>query len=250
MRQIKPSKANVKQILAQVEKFLTQEKHYQNKITIDLEDLNKELIQKTVKKPTVLITTEAYNKMNALVQECDKEIGFHGVVEKEGNTYTITDILVYPQKVTGVTVETDDDEILKWQLSIPAETYNKLRMQGHSHVNMGATPSNVDHNLYKTFLSALPNNDFYIFLITNKRGTIWMNIFDLAQNMLFETKDIDIVIECEYLDWVDEQLKLVKTKTYTQKTALPFEDEKTLSEYEQQLEAYYNKIYGGENGLH
>lgn len=211
MRQIKPSRANIKQILTYIKEML-EGRQYQKSITINLEQLNKDLIKTRAVVPTIQITKEAFEKMNKLVQGCIDEIGFHGIVEKEENTYTITDILVYPQTVTGATVTVDETELCEWQLAIPTETYNKIRMQGHSHVNMAATPSRTDHASYQKILQALPEDDFYLFLIMNKRGTIWMQFFDLKQNIVFENQDLKLVkigVE-EDDDWYDQQMALVK----------------------------------------
>ena len=39
---------------------------------------------------------------------------------------------------------------------------------GHSHVNMGTSPSSVDLNHQEEILRMLGDNDFYIFMIWNK----------------------------------------------------------------------------------
>lgn len=215
MRQIIPSKANIRAILEHVRNVLEQ-KQYQKSVTIHFDELNKSLIQKNAIIPRITITDEAWQKMTTLVQKCDLEVGFHGVVEKNGNNYLITDILVYPQKVSAATVTTDETELCKWQLTIPTETYNKIRMQGHSHVNMAVSPSGTDHQTYQKILEILGKDDFYLFLIINKRGNIWMQFFDMKQNVLFENKDLELERYNTIADvWVDQQLKLIKKPTYT-----------------------------------
>lgn len=215
MRQIVPSKANIRTILERVKNILEQ-KQYQKSVTINFEELNKNLIQKNTIIPRITITDEAWQKMTTLVQKCDLEVGFHGVIEKTGNNYLITDILVYPQKVSAATVTTDETELCKWQLTIPTETYNKIRMQGHSHVNMAVSPSGTDHQTYQKILEILGKDDFYLFLIINKRGNIWMQFFDMKQNILFENKDLELERYSTEADvWVDQQLKLIKKPTCT-----------------------------------
>ena len=64
------------------------------------------------RKATVIFTKMAWEKMQLLVKEFDKEVAWHGVAERceEKDTYLISDILVYPQEVTGSTVTTDQSK--------------------------------------------------------------------------------------------------------------------------------------------
>lgn len=236
MRQIKPSKANIKQILIHVKEIL-ETRQYQKNININLEQINKDLIKTNAIVPVIKITKDAYAKMNSLIQGCENEIGFHGTVEKDDNVYTITDIMVYPQTVTGATVTVNETELCEWQLSIPTETYNKIRMQGHSHVNMAVSPSGTDHESYRKILQALPEDDFYLFIIMNKRGNIWMQFFDLKQNILFEASDLKklIVEEDEYSNWYEEQMALVKKHDYR----MP-----EIYDYKAHQQSFLNALYG------
>ena len=65
-------------------------------------------------KPVVYLTTEAYLQINLLVNQSSNELAWHGVVEKINNDYLISRILVYPQTVTGTTVDADEEEYAKW----------------------------------------------------------------------------------------------------------------------------------------
>lgn len=250
MRQIIPSKANIRAILERVKTVLEQ-RQYQKSVTINFEELNKTIIQKNAIVPRITITDEAWQKMTTLVQKCDLEVGFHGVVEKNENNYLITDILVYPQKVSAATVTTDETELCKWQLTIPTETYNKIRMQGHSHVNMAVSPSGTDHQTYQKILEILGKDDFYLFLIINKRGNIWMQFFDMKQNILFENKDLELERCSTDADaWVDEQLKLVKKPDYKRiypQSIYSLDGELPFTQQEMELEkAWFDNINKGE----
>ena len=174
----------------------------------------------------------------ALVENIDKEIAWHGIVEKIDNTtYLIKDIIVYPQKVTGATVTTDDVELGMWYMQLPDETMNNLRFQGHSHVNMSTSPSAVDKNYYSTMVQTLRKTDFYIFMIFNKRGEHFAEIYDLAQNVLFENNDINISVVdnsgMSIKNWALEEIKnQVKTETissvstYTTPTRNTYQEDK------------------------
>ena len=143
-------------------------------------------------------TEIAWLKMQALIREYDKEVAWHGIAKRGENPdkdeYIISDILVYPQEVSGATVNTDQAEYQNWLFQLENDVFNNLRMQGHSHVNMGVAPSAVDTTLYEGLLSQLDDTMFYIFLIWNKRGDKMVKIYDLEKNILFETADVKISI--------------------------------------------------------
>ena len=157
------------------------------------------------RKATVYFTDMAWQKMQALIRECDKEVGWHGIAyrgdDPEKDEYFINDILVYPQEVTGATVTTDQEKYQSWLFDHDDDVFNNIRMQGHSHVNMGTTPSGVDTSLYERILDQLDDQMFYIFLIYNKRGEKTYKIYDLAKNVLFETADVTVeVLDAPPLD--------------------------------------------------
>ena len=146
---------------------------------------------------TVFFTHEAWQKMQALIKGFDKEVAWHGLAyrgEDGKDEYFITDILVYPQEVTGATVNTDQEKYQMWLMNHEDDVFNNIRMQGHSHVNMGVTPSGVDNSLYERILEQLDDEMFYIFLIYNKKGDKTFKIYDLAKNILFETSDVTVKI--------------------------------------------------------
>ena len=173
-------------------------------------------------KATLYFDPLAWRKMLTLVKEFDKEVAWHGVAyrgeDETKNEYYISDILVYPQKVTGATVNTDQEKYEMWLMQHNDDVFNNIRMQGHSHVNMSVSPSCVDETHQAKILEQLEDDMFYIFLIWNKSGAKFIKIYDLKKNILFETADITV----EVLDdgsGIDEFLaeakKIVEDKTTT-----------------------------------
>lgn len=149
------------------------------------------------REAVVYFTDLAWEKMQALIKSTDKEIGWHGLAYRGGEStddYYITDILVYPQEVTSATVNTDQSKYEMWLMKQEDEVFNNVRMHGHSHVNMGVSPSSVDTSMYERFLSGLDDTMFYIFLIYNKKGDKMIKIYDLAKNILFETTDVKVKV--------------------------------------------------------
>ena len=142
---------------------------------------------------TVWITPEAYRKILALVMEFSDEVGWHGVASRIGdNEFVIEDIYVYPQEVTGSTVNTDQKLYTEWLYSLDDDTFNKLRMQGHSHSNMEVSPSGVDDKHRQQILDQLEKNMFYIFQIWNKSLSVHTMIYDMKRNILYEDNDVDV----------------------------------------------------------
>lgn len=173
-------------------------------------------------KATVFFTPEAWAKMVMLVKEFDKEVAWHGVaqrIENEAeNAYIISDILVYPQTVSGASVEMDTEEYAKWIMdNVEDERFNNIHMQGHSHVNMAPNPSSVDLSHQEEILNMLGDDDFYIFMIWNKSFVSNNKVYDLKKNVLFENADVSVKIigGSEDLDAFLKAAKdMVKTKTY------------------------------------
>lgn len=162
------------------------------------------------KKIKVYCLPTAWCKITTLVQKTDTEIAWHMLVNKVSkNQYIITDVLVYPQTVTGATVNTDDTKYALWVNSIPDKDFEIMRGQGHSHVNMGVSPSSVDTKYYNDLLQTMQKG-FYIFMIVNKKSDIFINLIDIEGNTVYETTDITFEIATQkwYQDkWYTEMMK-------------------------------------------
>ena len=194
---------------------------YMNTDTIKVQVNISELLDLYVKEnnipePTVYITTQAYTKMRMLVDKTTTEIGWYGIVNKvPGLTgvYVIEDIIVYPQKVTGATCEQLDDKMFEFEMSLTTDQVNHKRFHGHSHVNMGTTPSGVDEQFYHDILTQV--TDFFIITVTNKRNEYTTRVYDMEHNILFTDVPIS-VIDDEGLEldlWYEESKKQLEEPT-------------------------------------
>lgn len=144
----------------------------------------------SAKKIKLYCLPTAWCKMTTLVQKTSTEIAWHMLIEKTNKTtYIITDVLVYPQTVSGATVNTDDTKYALWVNELPDEEFNIMRGQGHSHVNMGVSPSGVDTGYYKDLLGTV-SKGFYLFMILNKKEDMFLQLIDLDSNIIYETEDI------------------------------------------------------------
>lgn len=144
--------------------------------------------------PTVIITPEAYEKILQLIFATNLEVAWHGIVNRDAsnNTYTITDILVYPQESQSINVESNDELYPLWLMELTNKQINTMRMQGHSHVNMPVNPSGTDRDYYLNMIKTV--EDYYIFMIINKSEDLYLELYDVEQNIIYENNDIDLII--------------------------------------------------------
>ena len=166
-------------------------------IKIDIKEiLEQHIAAKNLTEPSIYITADAYIKMRKLVNDTSTEIGWYGTVTKQpglDEVYIIDDIIVYPQRVTGVTCEQDDDKMFNFEMSLTTDQVNHKRFQGHSHVNMGVTPSGVDEQFYRDLLTQV--NDYFIITVTNKREEYTTRFYDIANNIVYSDLPIKVLTE-------------------------------------------------------
>lgn len=143
----------------------------------------------------ILFEPKAFAKMTMLLNGFDSEVAWHGTVERAGDeVFVIKDILVYPQEVSGATVNTDQEGYTKWLIDLEDDVANSLFMQGHSHVNMATSPSSVDLEHQEKILKQITDDGFYIFMIYNKRMEHTIRIYDFKTNTMYEDADIEVSV--------------------------------------------------------
>jgi len=93
---------------------------------------------------------------------------------------------------------------------------------------MGVTPSTVDmtyrRNILNNFgMPSAKSDYFYIFLIFNKKGDISGEVYDLQNNALYSTDEINILHESAgwLTKFLDEAKELVKETTPATTTKSP-----------------------------
>jgi len=170
---------------------------------------------KSKDKVSVIFEPKAYIKMRDLVDRYASEVGWYGFIDKISDLeYRITDICVYSQLVTGATVKQCNDN---WDRDMPVEQIKRRHFHGHSHVNMGVSPSGEDARHRSLQVENTRPDSFYFFMITNKSCACSAALYDLAAGVVYETGDIDIDVDLgdgEMLsDFVDDARKMIKTST-------------------------------------
>ena len=168
---------------------------------------------------TILFEPVAFAKMLMVLHTFDSEVAWHGIVERPvEDTFVIKDILVYPQEVTGATVNTDQEGYTKWLISLDDDVANAMHMQAHSHVNMPVSPSSVDLAHQEEIIKQLSGEFYYIFMIWNKRMERNIKVYDMASNTLYENADVSVGIAGDGADlnaFIDDAKKKVVKRYYT-----------------------------------
>lgn len=186
-RHITPTEDEMSQIRRDLDKHFNNRGIFNTVYTIPTFGLNT--------RTQVTITWLAWVKMKYLVDRFDGEVGWHGTATRSDNGYEIHDIVVYPQVATESNIVTDQDEYENWCLSIPEEMFSSVRFHGHSHGRIRAFPSATDCKHQEAIVADIGCDDFYIFCILNRQNECFMRVFDKARNMMFDTEDIDVVIQ-------------------------------------------------------
>jgi len=188
-KQIRMTAEEIDAAMAKAREQLTAQKSSDGKIKVEV------TLPVVKKRVRIQFSTIAYVKMLSLIQEFATEVAWHGIVTKEGDgLFRISDILVYPQEVTGATVRTGE-EYRNWLFNLDDKTFGSLRMQGHSHVSMSASPSSQDLSDQSITLDQMGSRcKFYIFMVWNKSLKHDVRVYDLEANLLYEDGDVDISI--------------------------------------------------------
>ena len=197
---------------------------YMNTSSVDIkvdvkEILEQYIVDKQLEEPKVYITAEAYVKLRKLVDDTTTEIGWYGTVTKMPgfeSVFVIDDILVSPQTVTGATCVQDDDRVFEFELNLSTDQVNRKRFHGHSHVNMGVTPSGVDEQFYQDILTQV--DDYFIVMITNKSGAYYTRFYDMQNNILYTGIPVQVMLDngIALEHWYDDATQNnIKEHTYT-----------------------------------
>ena len=176
--------------------------------------------------PRIFATPVALYKMRYYIDNTDKEIGWLGYVTKLSDTqYLIEDVFLLKQKVHSATTEIDAEALAKLATDLIKQgekgmaLYNKIRMWGHSHVNMSTGASGQDDNQMNEFATS----DFYIRLIGNKRGEWNVCLYDYVDNLLWSGLELELYYDVEVTpEELDKEIKdNVSEFTYTNTTTTP-----------------------------
>ncbi len=182
----------------------------------------------------VYILPEARAKMELYCDLSSEEIGWLAFVERTDVGFLITDCILLKQEVHATTTEIDPTALLEFWNNTPVEKQANIKLWGHSHVNMAASPSGQDDSQMDYFKSG---NDWFIRLITNKRREYHIDVFDYKNGIKVHMDQADlktynpsqealkVAIEAEIKEKVSHKSYTAVTKTDTKKY-LPYTNTK------------------------
>ena len=107
--------------------------------------------------PRILISRSAYNKMWHLVDIADKEVSWLGTCRRIEQDFLIEEVFLFKQEVAATTCEISADGLAEVANELLTsrpdgiEICNRLCFWGHSHVNMGTSPSGQDESQMENF---------------------------------------------------------------------------------------------------
>lgn len=129
-----------------------------------------------LRTPTVLVAPQAMADMWDLTDLHRDEIGWLGSVRILARSqFLIEEIFLVEQRAHSATTEISEDGLAKLAEDLLGnrgdeglDIVNRIRFWGHSHVNMGLTPSSQDESMLRKL--AEDTGDYFIAARTNKRG--------------------------------------------------------------------------------
>ena len=176
----------------------------------------------------VYILPQARQKMEMYCDLSEGEIGWLGFVEKyEGVGFLITDCILLKQEVHATTTEIDPMALIEFWNQTPPEQQSKIKIWGHSHVNMSTTPSGQDDSQMEYFKDG---NKWFIRLITNKKREYHIDVYDYENGLKVHMDQSDLKTynpaEKELRDQIKAEInEKVSKKEYKSYTA-PKKDDK------------------------
>lgn len=147
-------------------------------------------------KVVITYTQQAYLRMRKLVQHFDSEVAWYGLVEQiDPLHYRVYDAKVCKQYVSGVKVDTEDEDTFEFFSQLTDDEAEHMHFQAHSHVNMSTSASGTDVQNQEDMIKSLSGKGFYIFQIWNKKDEVSTYLYDVDNNIFYDSKDVILEIE-------------------------------------------------------
>ena len=139
-----------------------------------------------MKSPIVFFSDFAWAQLWNIVDICEKEVGWFGLVEElEGGNYMIEELFVPEQEVSGTTTDIEPEDLAKLveQLESEGKDSSKLRYWGHSHVNMDVRPSGTDEDQIEEYLD---HCEWFIRGIHNKKRSSKVDVYNVEAGLVHQ----------------------------------------------------------------
>jgi len=184
------------------------------------------VFQKAV--PEIIFNPDALIKMGIYTAECEDEVGWLGTAYKDNNKNIIyiNDVFLFDQETHSTTTEISSEGLSSFGEELLAtdsglDTWNNLKVWGHSHVNMATSPSGQDDEQMETFLNT--KHDWFIRIITNKKSEMRVDLYyfdqgiiymDLPWDTHYSSEELTIKQEIEKLQKLLEDIEISRLQKY------------------------------------
>ena len=132
--------------------------------------------------PRIEMTADTYAKIKNIIDMSPLEVGWLSHVSISNNIYRIDSCEIVEQKVmsaeTEMTTQGLQDFMQNTIKKKGVKYFNDVRCWGHSHVNMGVSPSGQDQKQ----ILAWKESEYEIMLIMNKKGDLYSALYDFKNN--------------------------------------------------------------------
>lgn len=147
--------------------------------------------------PYVVVSKQALVKMFHYIDLCADEIGWLGTVYQDKNCFFVDDVFLFDQEVHSTTTEITPEGLSEFGTELlekpnGIDIWNNMRLWGHSHVNMGVSPSFQDDKQMETFKDG--GHPWFIRLIGNKKGEVKIDLYHYEYGIIYN----DVPWEQEY----------------------------------------------------
>lgn len=207
--------------------------------------------------PYIGISTRALSQMKHYVEGCVDEIGWFFTVQQDTQNKRVLyvkECLLFPQEVHATTTEINGERLTQFATELLSQEggmdlWNELRGWGHSHVNMGVTPSGQDDTQMEFFARA--GQPFFVRCIANKKGDIKFDLYDYESGVAFiDVPWIEIPMNAEQKE-IMKQIKELQARLDAQREAEEKELKETIEkEIKEKVKKFvshsniYSKTYG------
>jgi hypothetical protein len=183
----------------------------------------------------ILFTDQAWRMVMLAAKFKSLEVAFFGRCAIEDGIAVVDDILIPPQEVAGAAAEMEVEQ-LDWlmeqiiQRGDTADQWFGNIFWGHSHVNMGTSPSGTDHDTLKK-LAKQSNKGYALGVVVNQKSEATGWAAYRSKNPVFGTEDmaemtvpvkVEELEDTELRDYVAAMMEHVTEKKYTPPAGTPY----------------------------
>ena len=162
--------------------------------------------------PKLIFPPKIFEELRYIVDQQEEEVGWLFTVDvNDDGDYVIGEVFVPPQEVHSTEADIEAQAYLDWYNVLeeagknPAE---RLYGWGHSHVNMGVTPSAQDDQQFLEYGDTCP---FFIRTIHNKKGEIRVDIAHFHENLLYSNCEWQVQyaqLSTSHMKMLDDRMKM------------------------------------------